>query len=165
MYGHIPIHSNVALTKRFLRPDVRHDHVSTTTSTSTTAATTYTTATYSASSATLVPKLESKEALLFPPAPDANDAPNQCRQQHSLVMHDVGEESDDYYDVESDEELGDQFSAPSAPSAAACHAVPGKGSLYYPSSALAVSNPPFASYMNYDNLLACLLYTSPSPRD
>ncbi|EZF23931.1 hypothetical protein H112_03415 [Trichophyton rubrum D6] len=133
---------------------VRHDHVSTTTSTSTTAATTYTTATYSASSATLVPKLESKEALLFPPAPDANDAPNQCRQQHSLVMHDVGEESDDYYDVESDEELGDQFSAPSAPSAAACHAVPGKGSLYYPSSALAVSNPPFASYMNYDNLLA-----------
>ncbi|EZF28955.1 hypothetical protein H109_07179 [Trichophyton interdigitale MR816] len=152
---------------------VRHDHVSTTTTTATAAtaasttstATTYTAATYSASSATLVPKLESTEALLFPPAPDANDAPNQCRQQHSLVMHDVGEESDDYYDVESDEELEDQFpaapsaAAPSAAAAAAastaaCYAVPGKGSPYYPSSALAVSNPPFASYMNYDNLLA-----------
>ncbi|EFQ99920.1 hypothetical protein MGYG_02927 [Nannizzia gypsea CBS 118893] len=137
---------------------VRHDHVSTTTSTATTATTyTATSTTTTTTSTTLVPKLESKEVLLFPHSHDAN-ALNQHRQQHNVVMHDVGEESDDYYDVETDEEPDDQYSsaAPAATAAAstACYTVPGKDSSYYPSSALAVSNPPFASYMNYDNLLA-----------
>ncbi|KAK2877820.1 hypothetical protein FQN49_001161 [Arthroderma sp. PD_2] len=86
---------------------------------------------------TVMPKLESKEALLFP----------DDLKQHPLAMHDVGEESDDYYDVESDGELEDPNPVPPS----GYYGVEG-GSAYH--SALAVSNPPFATYMNYDNLLA-----------
>ncbi|KAM5429360.1 hypothetical protein McanCB56680_003422 [Microsporum canis] len=112
---------------------VRRDHVSTTTTTTT----------------TLVPKLESKEALIFPHTDDAHALNNQ----HNVMMHDVGEESDDYYDVETDGELEDQYSV--APPSSGYYAVEGGcGSSAYYHSALAVSNPPFATYMNYDNLLA-----------
>ncbi|KAF3482855.1 uncharacterized protein GIQ15_02179 [Arthroderma uncinatum] len=87
---------------------------------------------------TVMPKLESKETLLFP----------DDLKQHNVVMHDIGEESDDYYDVETDGELEDPYPVPPS---SAYYGVEG-GSAYH--SALAVSNPPFATYMNYDNLLA-----------